>query len=1003
MATVSFNVLGPLEAVRDGVAVPLGGPRPRAVLAALLLAGGRPVHIDTLVDAVWGDRPPGTAVKTVQKYVSHLRARLGAAVIVSRAAGYELVAGELDSRRFEELAAEPAEAALTEALALWRGDPYADLPDFAAAQAERHRLAELRLSAVEALAEERLALGRYGPLVGWLEQLVAANPLRERLWGVLMLALYRSGRQAEALAAYRRLRTALVEELGTEPTPALRALHDRLLRQDDEVTQRRRGAKTFPLRLTAFVGRAAELGELTALLAGHRLITLTGVAGSGKTRLAVEAAGAGPAEAWLVELAGVTDPRRVPSAVAGVLRVGEQPGRDLREVLADTLAERSLLLVLDNCEHLLDATAGLVTELLRAAPGIRILATSRQPLGVAGEQILDVPPLPVPATDEPAEVEAADAVRLLALRARAADSRFAVTTANVAAVARIARRLDGMPLALELAAARLRVFDAHQLAGLLDDRFAVLVSTLRTAPARHQTLRAAIAWSYDLLTAEEQALFRALAVFEGGFTLDAAERIRGRPGSAVALLPALVERSLVVVDQRAGETRYRMLETLREYGRAQLDPDESEQCRRRHLDYYLDLAERLGAGVRGRQRMDCLGRLDAERDNLRAALRWSLTHGAHLSGLRLAVGLALYWDERAQFGEGGGWLRDTLAAAAGAPPALRAAALAGAAQLAISMGEHERAAGLIRRSLGVARRAGDETGIARATRQLGNLALYQGDYADAERHLAVSLVAYGRLGLLWERGEVLGRLGHLHRLRGDHDSAQEHLERALAVRDKIGDQAGCAWTLWQLGVLARYRGDHARADTRYAESMAHWDALGDVSGVAHVRYSMGDVARLRHQDALAESLYTSSLRELKEEGDQRCVASILCNLGALALDRADPVAALPLFAQSLTLRRGMHDQAGVAECLEGFAAVRAARGDAAEAIRLLGAATALRARTGASRPASDDGQHAARVEALRAAVGATAFDAAWAAGRDHDGESVAAEALAYAHLESERE
>jgi predicted ATPase/DNA-binding SARP family transcriptional activator len=984
VTAVSFKVLGPLEAVRDGVPVPLGGPRPRAVLAALLLSAGRPVHIDTLVDAVWGDTPPGTAVKTVQKYVSHLRAQLGDGVIVSRPAGYELVAGELDSRRFEALVDSPdAEAALD----LWRGEPYGDLPDFAAAQAERRRLAELRMSAVEALAEARLALGRYGPLVGWLEQLVAADPLRERLWGVLMLALYRSGRQAEALAAYQRLRTALIEELGTEPTPALRALHERLLRQDDG-----RGAKTFPLRLTTFVGRAAELGELTALLAGHRLVTLTGVAGSGKTRLAVEAVAGGSAEAWLVELAGVTDPRRVPSAVAGVLRIGEQAGRDLRDVLADTLAERSLLLVLDNCEHLLDATAGLVTAVLRAAPRIRVLATSRQPLGVAGERILDVPPLPVPATDEPAEVEAADAVRLLALRARAADSRFALTTANVAAVARIARRLDGMPLALELAAARLRVFDAGQLADLLDDRFAVLVSTLRTAPARHQTLRAAVAWSYDLLTAEEQGLFRALAVFEGGFTLDAAERIAGRPGSAVTLLPALVERSLVVADHADG-TRYRMLETLREYGRAQLDPDESEQCHRRHLAYHLDLAERLGAGVRGPHRMDCLGRLDAERDNIRAALRWSLTHREHLAGLRLAASLALYWDERAQFGEGGGWLAETVAAAADAPPALRAAALAGSAQLAISLGEHERAAALARSSLHVAREAGDETGVARATTQLGNLALYQGDYADAERHLAAGLAAYGRLGLLWERGEVLGRLGHLHRLRGEHESAREHLEQALAVRDKIGDQAGAAWTLWQLGVLARYHGDYARAAARYDESLAHFDALGDVSGAAHVRYSMGDVARLRHESARATSLYTTSLHELKEQGDQRCVASILCNLGALALDRADPAAAVPLYAQSLTLRRRLHDQAGVAECLEGFAAVRAAFGDAAEAIRLLGAADAVRIRTGASRPASDDWGHADRVEALRSAVGARAFDAAWAAGRAQDGETVAAEVL----------
>jgi predicted ATPase len=591
--TVRFNVLGPLEAIGDGGAVRLGGPRPRAVLAALLLAGGRHVRVDALVDAVWGDAPPDTAVKTVQKYISYLRAQLGAPdLIVSRADGYELHARDVDRGRFETLldraAAEPApelaEAMLTEALDLWRGEPYSDLPDLAAAQAERRRLAERRLSAFEALAEARLALGQHDALVGWLEELVAANPVRERLWALLMRALYRAGRQAEALAAYHRLRGILVEELGAEPTPALRALHERILRQEDEPPRVPARRANLPLRLTSFVGRAAELTSLAGLLAGHRLVTLTGPAGSGKTRLAVELLAGTDEEAGLVELAGVTDPDRVVAAVAGALRLGERPGRRTDDVVADNLAGKRMLLVFDNCEHLLDSTAALVSRLLRGAPRVRVLATSRQPLGVAGEVVLDVPPLAVPATDDPTDVAASDAVRLLAERARAADGRFALTAANAAAVARVARRLDGMPLALELAAARLRVFDAQRLADLLDDRFRVLVSTLRTAPARHQTLRAAVAWSYDLLTAEEQALFRALSVFEGGFTLEAAERV----GDAVTVLPSLVERSLVVVDG----SRYRMLETLREYGRAQLDPAEAELAHRAHLHHHLDLAER---------------------------------------------------------------------------------------------------------------------------------------------------------------------------------------------------------------------------------------------------------------------------------------------------------------------------------------------------------------------------------------------------------------------------
>jgi predicted ATPase/DNA-binding SARP family transcriptional activator len=999
---IRFRVLGPLEAVRDGVPVRLGGPRPRAVLAALLLAGGRPVRMDQLVDAVWGETPPDTAVKTVQKYVSGLRAQFGTpGPINSVADGYELAAPDTDVARFEELVdragteATPRRVAavLAEAMQLWRGEPYGELPDWSAAQAERRRLAERRLSAAESLAEARLALGEYGPQVGWLERLVADNPLRERLWALLMLALYRGGRPAEALAAYQRLRSTLAEELGTEPTAALRALHEEILRHTDAPPPR---PGALPAHLTTFVGRDAELATLAAALAGNRLVTLTGPAGSGKTRLATELLAAqadGPAGTWFVELAGLSDPARVPSALAGMLRLGEQPGRELRDVLVDYFAGKSLLLVLDNCEHLLDVTADFVDRLLRNAPLVRVLATSRQPLGVAGEVVLDVPPLPVPATDDLAAVGAADAVRLLAQRARAVDGRFALTAANAAAVARIARRLDGIPLALELAAARLRVFDPATLADLLDDRFRVLVSTLRTAPARHQTLRAALAWSYDLLTAEEQAMFRALSVFEGGFPLAAAERVGGAAGATVVLLPALVERSLVVADQRAGVTRFRLLETAREYGRAQLDADESREIHHRHLAYHLDFAEGAANGIRGPRHADWLDRIDAERDNLQAALRWALTHGERATGLRLATALTNYWDERAQFGEGASALHEALAATPDAQPVLRSAGLAGAARMAIGLGDHQRAAELSRDSLAAARRAGDEAGVVRATALLGNVALYRADYAEGGRLLEESLAAYDRMGRRWQQAEVVGRLGHLNRLRGDFPAARAGLSRSLALRERLGDRAGQAWSLWQLGVLARYEGDYADAMKKYDESVAYFDDIGDAQGSAHVRYSMADVARLTGDGALADRLYRSSLRELGERGDQRCVASIQYNLGALALDRADLPGAAALFAQSLTVRRRLPDQAGIAECLDAFAAIAERSGDTTGAIRLLATSDGLRTRTGAIRPVSDQDAHTRRIATLRAAAGPAAFVAAWADGQDRDSDTVAADLL----------
>ena len=563
-----------------------------------------------------------------------------------------------------------------------------------------------------------------------------------------------------------------------------------------------------------------------------------------------------------------------------------------------------------------------------------------------------------------------------AARARAADGSFALTAGNAAAVARIVRRLDGMPLALELAAPRLRVFEPERLADLLDDRFRVLVSTLRTAPARHQTLRAAVAWSYDLLGAEEQALFRALSVFEGGFTLEAA----GWMGDAVTLLPALVERSLVVVDHH----RYRLLETLREYGRAQLDPDESHDCHERHLHYCVDLAERAAAGLYTPRSQEWLRLLEAERDNLRAALRWSLTHGKGTDGLRLAAHLADYWDDRSRFGEGVTWLTETLAAAEDAAPELRALALAGAAELSIGQGAHGDATSFARRSLALAEEAGDEPGAVRATVLLGHVALYQADYDDAGRLLERALAAYQRLDRPWEAGGVLGRLGHLHRLQGDFAVARGYLERSLATRTRVGDRWGCAWTVWQLGVLARYEGDYPRAQELYGECLARFDELGDAPSAAHVRYSMGDVARLSGARALATELYTGSLDQLRENGDLRCVASILGNLGAIALDDTNTAAAARYFTQSLGLRRQLRDRAGVAECLDGFAAINEQSGDPEAAARLLGTADALRTQLGAARPESDE----LRVAALRSRIGAETFATAWSAGQGLDSDAV---------------
>jgi predicted ATPase/DNA-binding SARP family transcriptional activator len=995
VTAVQFRVLGPVEATRDGRRLPLGGPRPRTVLSTLLLADGRWVRTDSLVDAVWGDTPPATATKTIQKYVSHLRAVLGEELILSRPAGYELVTESVDSRHFERLIEQastepdrPAAARILEqALAMWRGEPYGDLPDLVPAQTERRRLVERRLAAIESLVDLRLALGHHTAVAAWLEELVAEHPLRERLWGALMLALYRCGRQADALGAFARVRSLLTTELGTEPTPALRAIHELVLRQADPETAGRATSVRpaaqpgplplpLPLRLTSLVGRDRERREVMRLLGLHRLVSLTGPPGSGKTRLAVELVTDWPDGGWFVELGVAAEPSRVPAAVAAALRLREHQDRDPLDAITNHLASQTGLLVIDNCEHLVDAAAQLVAAVLRTAAEVRILTTSRQSLSVAGEVVYDVPPLALPATDDLAAVRDSSAVTLLVERAQAVDTRFRLDAVNAPALARIARRLDGMPLAIELAAGRLRVFGAARLADLLDDRFRVLVSTQRDAPARHQTLRTAVAWSYELLEPPERKLFRDLSVFDGGFVLDAAERVNE---SAIALLPAMVDRSLVVVDARPSGTRYRLLETLREYGRAQLEPDEAAELRERHLTWVLEFAEINGNQVRGPRHLEAVELLDAERDNVRTALVWALHRHRVADVLQLASSLSPYWDERTWFDDGLAVLREALAHTSEIPKPLLIRAHLCAAGLALNRSDHALATTMANTGLQLACECADELGIWRATVLIAKCALYQSDYATAGDLLSQSREAFSRLGMTSDLAEVLGRLGHLHRLLGDFTAARDELEQAMSLRARLGDRIGRAWSLWQLGVVARYRGDLDRARECNRESLAEYEAHGDAGGLAHVRYSMGDVARAAGDLAGANHAYQASLVDLRRQGDRRCVASTLYNLGELALAAKDPSAGNYL-EQSLTLRRALGDRAGVAECLEALALMTERAGDGPGAIRLLAQGATIRARTGAAPPADQERSRRELVEALRTAVGVDAFDEAWTEG-----------------------
>jgi len=616
---------GEFEAVEGGVPVPVRGAKQRTVLALLALHRGKPVSADLLIDALWGDGQVANPVNALQAQIGQLRRTLGATAILTSDAGYALDIGpdDLDAARFEQLVAkgrrllEEGEMALAsttlhEALRLRRGEPLTEFAYAGFADAERAHLAELTLVAIETRVEADLVLGRHGELAGELEALCREHPLRERLWELLMLALYRAGRQAEALRAYTDARNRLVEELGIDPGPALRELEARILAQDPSLAAAGPAGLAVPaptatgnLRepLSSFVGRSAELEELSEAVRSSRLVTLIGPGGVGKTRLAVEAAAvlrqAHRDGAWLVEFASVTEPDGVAPAVAGALGaavaglVGPPSPDSTVELIVRFLAGRSLLVVFDNCEHVIDQTAALAETLAGTVPGLRLIATSREPLGVPGEVLVPVGPLALPAAAE-----------LFADRARAVRPGFTADERTRPVIDDICRRLDGLPLAVELAAARLRSLTLATLAERLDDRFRLLTGGARTALPRQQTLRAVVDWSYDLLFEDERRLFARLAAFTGGCDLAAAEAIcaddQVLAGEILDVLSRLVDKSLVTGPGAGGEARFSQLQTLWQYGRDRLgESGEADAMRARHGAYYRQMAQDAHDGLRG--------------------------------------------------------------------------------------------------------------------------------------------------------------------------------------------------------------------------------------------------------------------------------------------------------------------------------------------------------------------------------------------------------------------
>jgi predicted ATPase/DNA-binding CsgD family transcriptional regulator len=672
----------------------------------------------------------------------------------------------------------------------------------------------------------------------------------------------------------------------------------------------------LPIQLTSFVGRTREIAEVKCLLAGTRLLTLTGAGGCGKSRLALRVVTDLLEEyadgIWLVELASLTDPTLVSQTVAAALTVRERLGRPITDTLAEYLRSKSLLLVLDNCEHVRAACTVLADVLLRACPNLRVLATSREILSLAGEAFYRVPPLSVPDPGRIPPLEQLsqyEAVRLFVERARASQPGFRVTKNNAPAMVQVCHRLDGMPLAIELAAVRVKVLAVEQIAARLDDRFRLLTGGSQETLPRHQTLRAAMDWSYALLSDKERCVLRRLSVFAGGWTLEAAEAVSAgddvETSEVLDVLAKLVDKSLVGAETEDGEARFRLPETVRQYALDRLfEFGEAPMVRRRHRDWYLSWAERAGLKLRGPEQVEWLDRLGREHDNLRAALEWSTRdEGGAEAGLRLAGALWWFWFLHGYWSEGQGWLEGALSRAYDAPPRAVPKAMRGACYFAWRRGDYERATALGERALVLSRELGDRESSALCLLHLGLIAHRQGDNARAKRLLNESLAFSKEIGDRWLIGQPLAHLGRLAEDEGDLAQAEAWSKQSLALFIEVGDKYFIANALRNLGLVALRAGDYGRTSKLLTESLTLCNEIGNryvadaclwgLAGVACAQERYERAARLfGGAEALRETLGEQPLQCDKADRDQR-MAATRARLGNVA------------FAAALAEGRGM--------------------------------------------------------------------------------------------------
>jgi predicted ATPase/class 3 adenylate cyclase len=862
----------------------------------------------------------------------------------------------------------------------------------------------------------------FGPPLNRVARLMAVGH-----GGQVLLSQITRDRIGDALpegCAFQDMRAHRLKDL-QQPEHIYQLLHPALPSDFPPLRSLQAFANNLPVQPTSFIGREREIAEIKNLLLTTRLLTLTGIGGAGKTRLSLQVAAEVleeyPDGVWLVELAALSDPALVPQAIAWALNLRDERGRPITQTLTDYLQSKTLLLVLDNCEHLIEACAKSAELLMKACPSLKILATSREALNISGETLWRIPSLSLPNPRQWSEQDARrrsaqdsashpastvleyEAVKLFVDRATASLPGFTMTETNAGALAQVCHRLDGIPLAIELAAARVRVMPVEEITKRLDDRFRLLVGGNRAALPRQQTLRALIDWSYDLLNAQERLLLRRLSVFAGGWTLAAAEQICAGEGleawEVLTLLGALVDKSLVVFEtQTDGEARYRMLETVRQYGREHLmASEELERLRTGHRDFFLQWARETTLKLHGPDQKLWLDRLETEHDNLRTALEWCRADpdGAETE-LRLAWALGEFWTIRGYWHEGRSCCTMALAReGAQESTQARANVLQRAGVLAQYHGDYAAAKAWHEAGLAIYRQIGNKQGIASALSSLGNVIGSQGDYVTARSLYEEGLALQRELGNQMGTAITLGNLGIALKNQGDYAGARALYAESLVIFRQVGNKQGIANTLNNLGNVLHFQGDYDAAQTLHVESLALRREIGDKRGIATSLSNIGSVAKDQKDYAKAQVYLEECLALMREVGDRRGTLIALNELGDLTLACPEPdcVRARAYLVEGLHLSRDIDDKLHATTALEGSTWLAVMQKQWIRATRLCAAADAIYASIGAARSPGAYRWFESILAELRVALGEELFVATWAEGQAMTFEQAIAYAL----------